>query len=143
MLVRGRGVSTPPPLTVKTPDVRTYSMYDMNFHNHLLGILNLAFDVDCGNSTIMLCDEGGWRRLVWDGGGIGRRVELFYDTDWDSLCVCDVNNGVSGHVRDCESVRDIGMLRVANIIKNCVYDGIVADTDRWIDVIARAMEIGE
>lgn len=136
-------MSTPPPLTAKTSDARTYSMYDMNFHNHLLGILNLAFDADCGNSTIMLCDEGGWRRLVWDGGGIGRRVELSYDADWDSLCVCDVNNGVSGHVRDCESVRDIGILRVANIIKNCVYDGIVADTDLWIDVIARAMEIGE
>lgn len=136
-------MSTPPPLTARTPDARTCSMYDMNFHNHLLGILNLVFEADCGNSTILLCDKGGWRRLVWDGGSIGRCVELSYDADWDCLCVRDVNGGVSGHVSDCESVRGIGILRVADIIRNCVYDGTVATIAIRIDVTARAMEIGE
>ena len=136
-------MSTPPPLTARIPDARTYSMYDMNFHNYLLEILNLAFEADCGDSTILLCDEGGWGRLVWDGGSIGRRVEMYYDADWDSLCVRDVNGGVSGHVSDCESVRGIGILRVADIIRNCVYDGTVATIAIRIDVTARAMKIGE
>lgn len=136
-------MSTPPPLTARIPDARTYSMYDMNFHNYLLEILNLAFEADCGDSTILLCDEGGWGRLVWNGRSIGRRVEMYYDADWDSLCVRDVNGGVSGHVSDCESVRGIGILRVADIIRNCVYDGTVATIAIRIDVTARAMEIGE